>query len=132
MQPWQCMPRPLRPLAKCPTKVVAVLAAHKRVDKLVALLKGKWVAWAARVVPWAVPPADKWAAPAAQAVRWVALLKAKWAVWAAPSVGWVALSAGWVVLLPADKRAAWAALVVPWAVLPAGKWVVWLPLASRR
>ena len=106
MPPWQCMPRPLRPLAKCPTKVVAVLAAHKQVDKLVALLKGKWVAWAVLVVEWAVPPADKWAAPAAQAVRWVALLKGKWA--------------------------AWAALVVPWAVLPAGKWVVWLPLASRR
>jgi hypothetical protein len=35
------MPRQLRPLAKCPTKVLAVLAAHKQVDKLVALLKGK-------------------------------------------------------------------------------------------
>jgi hypothetical protein len=115
LPPWQCMPRQLRPLAKCPTKVVAVLAAHKRVDKLAALLKGKWVAWAALVVAWADPPADKWVVPV---VRWVALLKAKWVEWAAPSVGWV-------VALPAVKRAAWATLVVAWPVLPAGKWAVW-------
>ena len=100
MPPWQCMPKQLRPLAKCPTKVVAVQAAHKRVDNLAVLLKGKWADLP--LDKWVALPKDKWVAWVAPAVPWAALPKGKWVAWADPVARWV--------VLPADKWAAWVAL----------------------
>ena len=57
---------------------------RKRVDKLAALRKDKWV----------VPPAVKWVAWVALAAPWAVHLKAKWVAWVPLVPVWVAHPVG--------------------------------------